>query len=70
MKFKFLYTLLTLALIPVSLWAQRPEVEMADTFRADGKIYVVISILSLIFLGIAAYLYSIDRKISKLEDKD
>lgn len=46
------------------------EVEMADTFRAEGKIYVVVSIMSIILIGIAAYLFNLDRKISKLEKKD
>jgi len=28
--------------------AQRPETEMADKFRADGKIYVVIGVFAII----------------------
>lgn len=46
------------------------EVEMADAFRAEGKIYVVVAIMSIILLGIAGYLFNLDRKISKLEKKD
>lgn len=42
-------------------------VEMADTFRADGKIYVVVAVLSLVLLSLIGYLVSIDRKISKIE---
>ena len=33
------------------------------------KIYVVVAVLSIILLGIAAYMFAIDRKLSKLEDK-
>lgn len=46
---------------------QMPEVEMADAFRESGKIYVVVSIMAIIFLGIAAYMIHLDRKLSKLE---
>lgn len=43
------------------------DVIMADTFRADGKIYVVVAIISVILGGLFAYLFSLDRKISKIE---
>ena len=42
-------------------------VEMADAFRADGKIYVVVAIVLIIFAGLIAYTVSIDRKLKKLE---
>lgn len=42
-------------------------VEMADAFRADGKIYVVVAVLSVVLLSLIGYLVSIDRKISKIE---
>ncbi len=59
-------------LLSISLKAQNqmPEVEMADTLRANGKIYVVVVILSIIFIGIAGYLVVIDRKLSKLEKEE
>ena len=47
--------------------AQAAEVEMADEMRASGKIYVVVAVLTVIFLGLALYLYLMDRKISNLE---
>ncbi|WMJ71704.1 CcmD family protein [Cytophagaceae bacterium ABcell3] len=43
------------------------HVEMADTFREDGKIFVVVAVMLLIFLGIALYLFILDRRISKVE---
>lgn len=43
------------------------SVEMADVMRADGKIYVLVGVIVLIFAGITVYLISTDRKISKLE---
>ena len=42
-------------------------VEMADLMRSNGKIYVVVGIIIVIFLGIIFYMVSIDRKISKIE---
>ena len=43
--------------------------EMADTFRSEGKIYVVIAVLSIIFICIISYLVYIDIKLKKLEKK-
>ena len=42
-------------------------VEMATGLRSSGKIYVVVAVLVVIFLGITTYLVSIDKKISRLE---
>ncbi len=42
---------------------------MADKMRADGKIYVLVGIIAIIFVGITVYLVNTDRKISKLEKK-
>jgi CcmD family protein len=50
--------------------AQMPDVEMADALRENGKIYVVVLIIAIVFIGLAAYLFNLDRKISKLEKKD
>lgn len=62
---------LFLFLIMISqAFAQMPEVEMADALRENGKIYVVVIIIAIVFIGLAAYLINLDRKISKLEKKD
>lgn len=42
---------------------------MADSLRANGKIYVVAGVFSIIALGIIGYLFSLDRKIKKLEEE-
>jgi CcmD family protein len=50
------------------LFAQEGDhVEMADTMRSNGKIYVVAAVIITIFLGIIIYLIRLDRKMSKLE---
>lgn len=43
------------------------EVSMADGFRAEGKIYVLVAIILTILAGLIFYLFRIDRKISRLE---
>lgn len=42
-------------------------VEMADGLYQSGKIYVVVTALAVIFIGIIVYLILLDKKISKLE---
>ena len=42
--------------------------QMADSFREQGKIYVVITVIALIFLAIVGFLVYLERKIKKLED--
>ncbi|MDH5598076.1 MAG: CcmD family protein [Cyclobacteriaceae bacterium] len=54
-------------LIPFIAGAQAQGVAMADGLRAEGKIYVVVGIIAIIFIGILIYLISMDRKISRLE---
>ena len=43
------------------------DVEMADTFRSEGKIYVVVAIILIILTGLIAFLFLLDRKLTKLE---
>ena len=54
-------------------WAQdvaaASEPQMADTFRQEGKIYVVISVIGIIFIFIVALLIYIERKLKGLEKK-
>jgi predicted PurR-regulated permease PerM len=47
--------------------AQEPQVEMADTFRQEGKIYVVIAVLAIVFVCIVGMLLLIERKLRRLE---
>lgn len=49
-----------------NLFAQE-EVQMADQMRADGKIWVVVAVIAIVFVGIITYLVLLDRKISKIE---
>jgi hypothetical protein len=60
---------LLFCLLTVSAYCQASAPQMADTFRSEGKIYVVVLVLSIVFVCLAAYLIIIDRKLKKLEDK-
>ena len=42
-------------------------VEMADTMRSNGKIYIVVAVCLTILIGLFLYVFMIDRKISKFE---
>ncbi|MFN8356996.1 MAG: CcmD family protein [Spirosomataceae bacterium] len=63
---KKLIGFLSFFLLSTNLFAQQ-DVEMADQLRADGKIWVVITVISVVFLGLIIYLITLDKKISKLE---
>jgi hypothetical protein len=51
------------------MMAQVNEPQMADRFREDGKIYVVIAVLGIIFISIVLFLIYLERKLKKIEDK-
>ena len=64
--------LATVLLTAQHLFAQQPVadgVEMADRLRADGKIWVVVAVIAVVFAGIITYLIQLDRKIGKLENE-
>lgn len=47
-------------------YAQAGE-PLDEMMRPEGKINVVITVLSIIVVGLGIYLFSMDKKISKLE---
>jgi len=65
---KFIFTLSLILAFTLNLLAQNSHgVEMADSLRASGKIYVVVLVISVIFIGLAIYLFSIDSRLKKIE---
>jgi CcmD family protein len=66
-KITALTAITVLMVIPLFLNAQ--PIEMADTMRSEGKIYVVVAILLVIFAGLISYLVLLDRKITRIEKK-
>nr|WP_299417209.1 CcmD family protein [uncultured Emticicia sp.] len=63
---KKIISLIIILLTSFNLFAQE-EVQMADQMRADGKIWVVVAVIAIVFVGIIAYLVLLDRKIRKIE---
>ena len=49
--------------------AQNASPEMADVMRANGKIYVVVAVLLIIFVGMIVYLISLDKKANRLQNE-
>jgi CcmD family protein len=63
-KYRVLFTIILFLTISLPrIWAQGNR----DFMRETGKIYVVIGVILLIFLGIVAYLLRLERKLTKLE---
>lgn len=52
-----------------TVMTQAYQVEMATGLRSSGKIWVVVSVLLTLVIGIFIFLFSIDRKVKKLENK-
>ena len=54
----------------ITVWAQAGQadaINMADTMRSSGKIYVVVLIIAILFCGLLLYTIIIDRKVSRIE---
>ncbi len=54
----------------MQLFAQDNGVEMADSLRSNGKIYVVVICIVIILVGLLAYLFSIDKRLKKIEKEN
>ncbi|MFD2871403.1 CcmD family protein [Mucilaginibacter ximonensis] len=57
--------ILLLLLGYTTAFAQGPE--MDTVLRSNGKIYVVVVVIAIIFIGLALYLFAIDRRLKKIE---
>jgi len=55
--------------IPYSIAQEMDEksVDMADTMRTEGKIYVVVAVVVILFTGLFIYAINTDRKLSRIE---
>lgn len=63
---KFIMTLLFSLFCSTLTIAQ--DIEMADVMRSNGKIYVVVAVIAILFIGLMFYLIRIDKKVQKLEE--
>ncbi len=50
------------------LFAQEAEVA-TDFMRSLGKIYVVVGVIVLVFLGLVLFVWRMDRRLTKLENQ-
>ncbi len=62
---RFLFVTGSLFLSCVSF--AQDKVEMADTMRSNGKIYVVVAVCLTILIGLFIYVFMLDKKISRFE---
>jgi hypothetical protein len=68
LKKMFSFSLMILALASSAIAQGEPE--MADKFRADGKIYVVVVVIAIVFAGLAFWLFRLDSRIRKMEKEN
>ena len=47
--------------------AANEAVPMADKLRADGKIWVVVAVIAVVFIGIAINMLRLESKVGKIE---
>lgn len=67
-----IFSLFIMLFVSMAMWAQdgNQKVQMADTMRSNGRIYVVVAVILTILIGLILYVLRIDRKISKLEKEN
>ena len=50
-----------------SMCFAQDKVDMADTMRSNGKIYVVVAVCLTILIGLFIYVFALDRKMTRME---
>ena len=65
MKVRFIVPI-ALLIFHVPAFSQNGAVAV-DYLRSIGKIYAVVAVVLLLFLGLVLYLIALDRKVTKLE---
>ncbi len=66
MKNKYFSALIALFFSTCAM-AQETAPQMAEGLRSDGKIYVVIGVVAIVFICLISYLIYIDVKLKRLE---
>ncbi len=67
MKISTIFILSLLLLVQNVMAQNNAPVEMADAMRDSGKIYVVVAVMSIVFIGLIVYLFTIDKRLKKVE---
>jgi len=66
---KKLMTTVLMLMVTLQLFAQGQGSAIADTLAGSEKIYVVVTCVTIILLGLLAFLFAIERRLKKLEKK-
>ena len=69
---KKIFSLISLCFIATGIFAQQMDIskeEPTDFMHSNGKIFVVLAVAVVIVSGLLIYLISLDKKISKLEER-
>jgi CcmD family protein len=62
-----LAVMLTLLALQTFAQAQNNDNAVDAMMKSNGKIYVVIAVVLVIFIGLFVYLFRLDKKITRLE---
>ena len=65
---KFLSTLFFCLMSVISFSQSTKEVTSMDIMRSNGKIYVVVTVVLVILLGLFFYVWRLDKKITAIEN--
>ena len=65
---RYFFLVLCTCVPALSLLAQAGE-PPADFLRSIGKMYVVVAVIVVVFLGLALYLWRLDRRLTSIEDQ-
>jgi len=66
---KKLMTTALMLMVTMQLFAQGEGSAIADTLAGSEKIYVVVACVAIILAGLLLFLFSIERRLKKLEKK-
>lgn len=66
---KKILTTVMMLMVTLQLFAQGQDSALAETMAGSEKIYVVVACVTVILLGLLLFLFSIERRIKKLEKK-
>jgi len=66
---KKIITTILLVMVTLQIFAQGQGSAVANTLEGSDKIYVVVVCVAIILLGLLFLLFSIDRRLKKIEKK-
>jgi len=66
---KKLFTTMLMLLVTLQLFAQDQDSALVKALYSSERIYVVVVCVAIILFGLLFFLFSIDRRLKKLEKK-